>query len=457
MIPVPDMPLHAPSNDQRSILTVSELNRETKRLLESSFPLVWVEGELSNVTRARSGHIYFTLKDRDAAVQAAMFKGRNMHLDFTPEEGMQVLVRAKVSLYEPRGNFQLIVEHMEPAGTGALQRAFEELKRRLDAEGLFDPAHKRPLPSLPRRIGVVTSPTGAAIRDILTVLKRRFPAIPVVLYPVQVQGEAAARQIAAAIHTANDRRECDVLIVGRGGGSLEDLWAFNEEPVARAIHASQLPVVSAVGHEIDVTISDFVADHRAPTPSAAAEALSPDRLDYLARLGQLRGRLLQAMGGRLSRLDERLHHLSRRLRHPGQRLQELAQRVDELEARLQRAQQRLLQQHASRLDQLARQLRRNSPALAIGRRQEQLRQLQVRMVTAVQHGQELRQRRLQGLVRALDAVSPLAVLGRGYAIVSREADGAIIREANEVAAGDEIEARLHKGRLLCTVKQTVSE
>jgi exodeoxyribonuclease VII large subunit len=450
------MSLRASTNDQRSILTVSELNRETKRLLESSFPLVWVEGELSNVTHARSGHLYFTLKDRDAAVQAAMFKGRNMHLDFAPEEGMQVLVRAKVSLYEPRGNYQIIVEHMEPAGAGALQRAFEELKRRLDAEGLFDPAHKRPLPRLPRRIGVVTSPTGAAIRDILTVLKRRFPAIEVVLYPVQVQGETAARQIARAITTANARRECEVLIVGRGGGSIEDLWAFNEEVVARAIHASELPVVSAVGHEIDVTIADFVADYRAPTPSAAAEALSPDRLDYLARLGQMQGRLLQAMRGRLQRQDERLHHLSRRLRHPGQRLQELAQRVDDLEARLHRAQGRLLQQQATRLGHLAQRLRQNSPALAIGRRQEQLRQIGVRLHTAMQHGQELRQRRLQGLVRALDAVSPLAVLGRGYAIVRREADGQIIREAGEVAAGDEIEARLHKGRLLCTVKQTVS-
>jgi len=451
------MSLHTNTNDQRSILSVSELNRETKYLLESSFPLVWVEGELSNLTQARSGHLYFTLKDRDAAVQAAMFRNRNMHLGFTPEEGMQVLVRAKVSLYEPRGNFQIIVEHMEPAGAGALQMAYEALKQHLAAEGLFDPAHKRALPTLPRRIGVVTSPTGAAIRDILTVLKRRFPAIEVVLYPVQVQGEAAAGQIARAIEIANLRGECDVLIVGRGGGSIEDLWAFNEELVARAIHASELPVVSAVGHEIDFTIADFVADYRAPTPSAAAEALSPDRRDYLARLDQLQARQLQAMRGRLRRLNERLHHLSRRLRHPGQRLQELAQRVDELEARLQRAQRRSLQQQATRLGHLAQRLRQNSPALAIGRRQEQLRQIQVRLKTALQHGQELRRRRLQGLVRALDAVSPLAVLGRGYAIVSREADGQIVREAGEVAAGDQIEARLHRGRLLCTVKQTVSD
>lgn len=449
------MPIH--HNDQRSILTVSELNRETRRLLESSFPLVWVEGELSNLTQARSGHLYFTLKDRDAAVQGAMFRNRNMHLDFTPEEGMQVLVRAKVSLYEARGNFQLIAEHMEPAGAGALQRAFEELKRKLDAEGLFEPDRKRPLPTLPRRIGVVTSATGAAIRDILTVLGRRFPAIEVVLYPVQVQGTAAAAQIAAAIGTANARREVDVLIVGRGGGSIEDLWAFNEEVVARAIHASELPVVSAVGHEIDITIADFVADYRAPTPSAAAEALSPDGQDILARLSRLQRRLGQAMTGRVRRSQERLHHLSRRLRHPGQRLQELAQRIDELEARLHRAQQRHRQQAGARLEQLLRRLRHNSPALGIRRRQEQLRQLQVRLVTAMQHTQVLRQRRLKELVRALDAVSPLAVLGRGYAIVCRREDGQIVRSAAEVAAGDEVEARLHSGRLICTVKQPVSD
>jgi exodeoxyribonuclease VII large subunit len=451
------MSLHPPGNDQRSILTVSELNRETRRLLETAFPLVWVEGELSNLTQARSGHLYFTLKDRDAAVQAAMFRNRNMHLDFPPEEGMQVLVRAKVSLYEPRGNFQIIVEHMEQAGAGALQRAFEALKQRLAEEGLFDPANKKPLPSLPKRIGVVTSPTGAAIRDILTVLKRRFPAIPVVLYPVQVQGEGAARQIAQAIHTANLRRECDVLIVGRGGGSIEDLWAFNEELVARAIYASELPVVSAVGHEIDFTIADFVADYRAPTPSAAAEALSPDRLDYLARLGQLQGRLDNAIHGKLQRLDERLHHLSRRMRHPGQRLQELAQRIDELEARLLQAQRRIHQHHATRLAHLSQRLRQNSPALSIGRGQERIAQLQARLHTAIHHDQELRQRRLQSLVRALDAVSPLAVLGRGYAIVSRSEDGKIVRQTTDVSVGDSVEARLHQGRLLCTVNKTVSD
>ncbi|MBD3671268.1 MAG: exodeoxyribonuclease VII large subunit [Gammaproteobacteria bacterium] len=451
------MTLATGKQSQRSVLSVSELNRETKRLLESSFPLVWVEGELSNITHARSGHLYFTLKDRDAAVQAAMFRNRNIHLDFTPEEGMQVLVRAKVSLYEPRGNFQLIAEHMEEAGAGALQRAYEALKKKLAEQGLFEAAHKQALPRTPQRIGVVTSPTGAAIRDILTVLKRRFPAIEVVLYPVQVQGETAAAQIARAIGLANRRAECDVLIVGRGGGSLEDLWAFNEEIVARAIYESNLPVVSAVGHEIDFTIADFVADLRAPTPSAAAETLSPDGAELLRKLTTLQGRLGAAMTGTLRRHEDRLHHLGKRLRHPGQRLQELAQRIDELESRLHRNQELSLQRANTRLEHLSHRLRQNSPALHIGRQQERVIQLHARLHKAMHYGSESRNRRLQSLVRALDAVSPLAVLARGFAIIRDGEDGKIIKDSSTVSAGDTIEAKLHKGRLQCTVDAIESD
>lgn len=442
---------------QRSILTVSELNHETRRLLESSFPLVWVEGELSNLTKARSGHLYFSLKDRDAAVQAAMFRNRNMHLDFTPVEGMQVLIRAKVTLYEPRGNFQLIAEHMEEAGAGALQRAFEVLKMKLQAEGLFEPEDKQPLPDLPRCIGVVTSPTGAAIKDIISVLQRRFPAIPIILYPVQVQGASAAGQIASAIATANQRKECDVLIVGRGGGSIEDLWAFNEEVVARAIHASTLPVVSAVGHEIDFTISDFVADYRAPTPSAAAETLSPDQDDYLQRLQTIQGRLLSSVSLSLGRGKNRLEYLYKRLRHPGQRLQELAQRLDELDIRLQQARRRSQQQASLRLEHLQHRLHLHSPEHRIQRQKLLLDEQHRRLFTAMSHKQDHQRQKLAGLLRALDAVSPLAVLARGYAITSRSEDGEIIHKHTQVQSGDRIDIRLHQGRLSCTVDKSLKK
>src|SRR5512139_1087653 len=268
----------------REIYTISRLNREARALLEGHFPLMWIEGEISNLSRPASGHLYFSLKDPFAQVRCAMFRMRGMHLTFRPADGMHVLVRARLSLYEPRGDYQLIVEHMEEVGDGALRRAFEQLKQRLLAEGLFESGRKRALPALPRCIGVITSPTGAAIHDILTVLHRRFPAIPVIVYPVPVQGAGAAEQIATMIHRASERGDCDVLIVGRGGGSLEDLWPFNEEVVARAIYTSAIPVVSAVGHEIDFTIADFVADLRAPTPSAAAEMVSGVRAELQERI-----------------------------------------------------------------------------------------------------------------------------------------------------------------------------
>ncbi|HKL78459.1 MAG TPA: exodeoxyribonuclease VII large subunit, partial [Gammaproteobacteria bacterium] len=279
------------------VYTVSRLNHEARGLLESGFPLLWIEGELSNLSRPSSGHMYFTLKDEQAQVRCAMFRGRNRLLRFKPADGTKVLIRAQVSLYVARGEFQLIVEHMEEAGEGALQRAFEELKRKLAAEGLFADELKRPLPTFPRQVGVITSATGAAVRDVLTTLRRRFPALPVVVYPVPVQGQAAAPAIAEALATANRRAECDVLILTRGGGSLEDLWSFNEPEVARAIRTSDLPVVVGVGHEVDVTIADFAADVRAPTPSAAAELVVPDAREWLATLDRLRRRLHGAARG----------------------------------------------------------------------------------------------------------------------------------------------------------------
>ena len=297
-MPKPDSPLTQVL--ERDIFSVSRLVRETRSVLESSFPLLWIEGEISNFSRPASGHMYFSLKDEAAQVRCAMFRGKNIHLRFKPENGMHVLVRVRPTLYETRGDFQLLIEHMEEAGLGALQRAFEELKTRLGKEGLFDTRSKQSIPVLPKQIGVITSPTGAAIRDILSVLKRRFPAIPVLIYPTAVQGENAATEIASMIKLADQRKECDVLVLARGGGSIEDLWAFNEEVVARAIHACETPLIAAIGHEVDFTIADFVADQRAPTPSAAAELITPDQHDFRQRLNKQFDRLNQQLNHQIA-------------------------------------------------------------------------------------------------------------------------------------------------------------
>ncbi|HBM51322.1 MAG TPA: exodeoxyribonuclease VII large subunit, partial [Marinobacter sp.] len=328
-------PLIPPYPDTRPrALSVSELNHQARHLLESSFMQVWVEGELSSFSRPSSGHWYFSLKDQKCQIRCAMFRGANQRIRTLPKEGDQIRIRGKVTLYENRGDFQIIVEHLEPAGLGPLQQAFEALKMKLQAEGLFDPARKKPLPVTPRHIGVVTSPTGAAIHDILTVLARRCPAIPVTLYPTAVQGQAATADIVNAIDRAQRHGVADVLIIGRGGGSLEDLWCFNEEAVARAIAGCSIPTVSAVGHEVDVTIADFVADLRAPTPSAAAEKISPDQSQWLRRLAEQQLRLGQSARRLLLRLDQQLGHLAARLRDPRRELQDKAQRMDELDMRL---------------------------------------------------------------------------------------------------------------------------
>lgn len=448
----------ADSAVERDIYTVSQLNAQVRDALDEAFPRsVWVEGELSNVARPSSGHIYFTLKDSQAQVRCAMFRGRNSTLGFVPANGMQILLRARVGLYEGRGEYQLVVDFMEEAGDGALRRAFEQLKQKLDAEGLFDPARKRALPKLPRAIGVVTSPTGAAIRDILSVLRRRFPAMPLVIYPVPVQGEGAAAQIATAMHLANARQEVDVLLVARGGGSLEDLWAFNEEIVARAIAASELPVVTGIGHEVDFTIADFCADMRAATPSAAAELLTPDQYEWrqlLARYAQrleLRGRELVARKG------QQLNWLAKRLdqQHPRQRLRQRMQRVDELEQRLHRAQRAHLRVLQQRLIAASARLHRHTPDHHLARlaaRQDYLRQrLRSSMLQCLaRHGQQL-----AALGRALDTVSPLATLARGYAVLTRKTDGTLISAANQVTRGERINARLHQGSLECTVEKVV--
>ncbi|GAB4362627.1 MAG: exodeoxyribonuclease VII large subunit [Gammaproteobacteria bacterium] len=439
----------------RDIYTVSRLTAEARILLESGFGSIWVEGELSNLARPSSGHIYFTLKDGESQVRCAMFRQRGYRLAFQPREGQQVLVRARVSIYQARGDFQLIIEHMEEAGDGLLRRAFEELKQRLDREGLFDPRHKRPLPRFPEAVGVITSPTGAAIRDILTTLKRRFPALPVVLYPVPVQGEGAAERIAAAIATANRRRECDVLIVGRGGGSLEDLWAFNEEVVARAIHASEIPVVAAVGHEVDFTIADFVADQRAPTPTAAAELVSPNRDDWLAALEETESRLIRQVSARLRESRQALGWLQGRLEraHPGRRLMERSQRLDELEQRLRFAWNAWFRQAQGRLTHASVRLLRHDPRRALHHLEQQRAHLSHRLGIALERSLREKRRQLEGVVRALDAVSPLATLERGYAIVQSDTEPPkVVRAWNEVKVGDAVTARLGRGRIHCRVE-----
>ncbi|MBI5463030.1 MAG: exodeoxyribonuclease VII large subunit [Gammaproteobacteria bacterium] len=444
------MPNSAP--DDRDIYSVGRLNAEARALLEGAFPLIWVQGELSNVSRPSSGHLYFTLKDASAQIRCAMFRGNNRFLRFRPEDGAQVVVRANLSLYEARGDYQLIVQSMEAAGDGALQRTFEALKQKLAAEGLFDAAHKVDLPALPRRIGVITSPTGAAIRDILSVLARRFPAIPVLVYPVPVQGQGAGAEIAATIRRADARRDCDVLIVARGGGSLEDLWAFNEEIVARAIYDCGLPIVSGVGHEVDFTIADFVADRRAPTPSVAAEMVSPDRNEWLNQLRALDAELYKRLARRIERLGERLAWLGKRLQqqHPGQRLRQRAQRLDELEQRLHRATYSALHRRTARLATVHAQLQRHHPGARLQHLRDLHSALARRLNVAVQTQLKQLRQHLAAFARALDTVSPLATLERGYAIVTLS-DGRVLHDAQHVRPGDSIEARLARGRLRCSV------
>ncbi len=425
-------------------LTVSELNHQARHLLESSFMQVWVEGELSGFSRPSSGHWYFSLKDQKCQIRCAMFRGANQRIRTLPREGDQIRIRGKVTLYENRGDFQIIVEHLEPAGLGALQQAFEALKARLQSEGLFDPARKKPIPATPRHIGVITSPTGAAIHDILTVLKRRCPAIPITLYPTAVQGQAATADIVQAIDRAQRHGLADVLIIGRGGGSLEDLWCFNEEAVARAIAACPIPTVSAVGHEVDVTIADFVADLRAPTPSAAAEKISPDQQDWLRRLTEQQGRLGQSARRLLQRLDNQLGHLSARLRDPRRELLEKAQRMDELELRLNKAIRNRLDQQKQKTDYLLQRMSAQSPRRTLKTASEQTQQLEERLTLAARHLLRQKDERLQHIAQTLHVVSPLATLGRGYAIVKDDNDR-IVRKAGDLVTGSQITARLGHG------------
>lgn len=438
-----------PAPPETRILSVSQLNLEVQGLLEGSFPLLWVEAELSNLKRPASGHLYFSLKDDRAQVSGAMFRNRNRLLRFTPRDGMQVLVRARVTLYVPRGNYQLIIEHMEEAGEGRLRREFEALRERLFQEGLFAGERKRGLPRVPRRIGVITSPSGAAIRDILHVLKRRCPGIPVLVYPAAVQGNQAPAELRRALALANARDDCDVLIIGRGGGSLEDLWAFNDEQLTRDVAASRIPVVSAVGHEVDTALTDYAADLRAPTPSAAAELISPDTGDLRTRVKAAEQRLGLRMRERLASLAQRLDGLSRRLGRPDQRLQQYAQQLDELEQRLTRQLRHQQAMTAQRLEQLRRRLLGRDPRTQLAQTRRQLNALHQRLLRPVPRQLTERENLLRQLQQRLETAGPMATLRRGYSISFTGEEP--LRSVKGVKKGDRLRTQLADGEIFSVV------
>jgi exodeoxyribonuclease VII large subunit len=447
----------APTGPDAKIYSVSQLNRMASRTLEDSLPMLWVEGEISNLARPGSGHLYFSLKDRDAQVRCAMFRNSNRALRFEVKDGLQVLLRAKVSIYEPRGSFQLIVEGMEPSGEGVLRRKLEELKTRLAAEGLFDAASKQQLPAVPKRIGIITSPSGAAIRDILHVLERRFAAVPVIIYPVQVQGQRAKHEIVAALRTATERNECDILVVGRGGGSLEDLWAFNEEIVARAVASCPIPIVSAVGHEVDFTITDLVADLRAPTPSAAAELIVPSADAWLNTIDSVARRTSNAMRRNLQQRQNLLGQLTGRLsrRHPGFILRQNSQHLDDLGQRMMVTMDHRLAMEKLQLSSTVSRLMAASPTNQVLRHSQYLKETRQRLGGAMRKHIDRLQSRIAVASASLHAVSPLGTLQRGYAIVSDAETGTLIRDANALAEGKEIAGRLAHGSFLAIVKKTL--
>ena len=439
----------------RPSLSVSDLNREAKRLLESHFDWVWVEGEIGNFTDASSGHWYFSLKDADAQVRCAMFRRANSRVKIRPNQGDSVRIRAKVSLYEGRGEFQLICEHLEPAGAGALQLAFERLKKLLSDEGLFAADTKRPIPNDAASVGVITSATGAALQDMLTVLERRSPHTRVYVFPVPVQGDGAAEQIATAIHQADhlansDELPLDVLIVGRGGGSLEDLWAFNEEVVARALFAATVPTVSAVGHEIDFSIADLVADARAATPSAAAELISTDQNELLLHLDSLRDALGRSLQRQFKRLNEQLASLCKRVRHPGHALRQQRTTLTSLLTNLRRATERQISYRKSEVRQLRTRLATQHPQQRLGQHQLQAQQLNQQLQQRI--GQRLRDLRSEVThqQKLLASLGPEQTLNRGYAIVTGE-DGTVIRRSTQAKAGDALRVNLGSGALATTV------
>ena len=438
----------------RDIWSVSRLNAEVRAVLDGSFPLLWVQGELSNLSQPASGHIYFTLKDEAAQVRCAMFRFKRRLLQFKPANGEHVLIRARVGLFEPRGDYQLIAEHMEPAGEGALRVELDRLKQRLAAEGLFDEGKKRPLPTFPRQVGLITSASGAALHDLLTVLRRRLPLLPVLIYPAQVQGEDAAATLIEALELANRRAECDLLILARGGGSLEDLMAFNDEGLARAIRASEIPVVTGIGHEVDFSIADLAADRRGATPSAAAELATPSVEHLAQKLQSLQRRLPAAQRRTQEALQRKLDHASRHLRllHPMARLEQLSQKLDGLEARIRATLSVRLARAQASLRSEAGRLLRATPLRYVESEGRSLLALNARLERAGAHLMSDRTERLASIAQRLDALSPLSTLARGYSIVTLAATGQLVRDATTVADGAHITVKCLRGQLAARVE-----
>lgn len=443
------------ATNARHIFSVSELNHCARELLETRFRHISLEGEISNLAQPNSGHIYLTLKDDASQLRCAMFKGRNRTLTFKPQNGNKVLVTGKLSLYAPRGDYQLIIDSMEEAGLGALQRAYEALKTKLFAEGLFDEAQKQPIPAHPKSIGVVTSATGAAIHDIISVIRRRFPLLPITIYPCLVQGANAAETIIKGIEQANRRQECDVLIVGRGGGSLEDLWAFNDERLARVIAASELPIISAVGHQVDFTIADFVADVRAPTPSAAAELVSPDQGALKEQFEAYEFKLLNQWQLHLQRRQQYVDRLSLRIEHPSKKLAQQQQLVSALEKRLAWHIQHILSNKRQQQTHLENRLLPHNPSRVIPRQRQQVQTLEQRLYEAIRRQRASAEQSLSFAAQQLHAISPLATLGRGYSIL-KDNDNRVVHRIEGISPGDTLTARVEDGIITTTVNSTES-
>jgi len=436
---------------QRDIYNVTRLNREVRTILESGFPLIWLEGELSNLACPASGHWYFSLKDSHAQVRCAMFRTRNRLLRFAPRNGMQVMARVKIGLYEPRGEYQLIIEHLEEAGEGALRQEFEQLKNKLNAQGLFASSEKKTLPTVPKKIGVITSPTGAAIHDVLATLKRRFAALDIIIYPVMVQGKTAAIDIAKTIQLADKRNECEVLIVTRGGGSLEDLWAFNEETVAQAIFNCNIPIISAIGHDIDFTIADFVADVRAATPTAAAELVSPEEKHWSQQFSDLQKRLTQLIKSILCNKQIQIEQLSKNIVHPSYYIEETSQRVDELLYRLQHTISTQLTTHKLQLSNLQIRNHAKNPQSNIYAHKQKVVQLFQKLKSSQIHRIDILKQRFIQSTSTLDALSPLATLTRGYAYTTLLNSDVIIKDVAKIKEGDKLVTTLAKGKFTSTV------
>ncbi|MBA59120.1 MAG: exodeoxyribonuclease VII large subunit [Gammaproteobacteria bacterium] len=435
-------------SSNRKILSVSQLNKTAKHILETEFSFLYVEGEISNFAQPSSGHWYFTLKDEKAQVRCAMFRNRNQSVDFEPKNGQQVILHGKVSLYEGRGEFQVIANSLENSGDGELRRAFEKLKTSLQKEGLFDSSHKKPIPDLPARLAIITSPTGAAIKDIYSVISRRFPAMIMTVIPTQVQGDEAIPQIVEAIEKANEQDSgYDLVLLARGGGSLEDLWAFNTEPVARAIFKSRLPLVSAIGHESDVTISDFVADLRAPTPSAAAEQITPDSDKLKSELLEKENRLIRMAERVVRNFHKELTHIFRRIRHPNTRLNDYAQRLDDLERRFSQSLKSIVEKKQTQLEQK----HLTPPTRKIEQLESALKQHLGTIIHSELKSRLDRKNLVERDLARLEALSPFATLKRGYAIVSAERDNQIIRDPKQVPEGENLRIRLSEGNLRAEV------